>query len=142
MTTKYKNLVLEKIEESTTITDKVLSKKLTSDGYVISEGFFNQILLDLEIMGLITVSWITKDTRRIEIVSNQEEEDEIEESFQAIEENAMEIFSSEKIKDQIISSLTERLSEKKGEEEDPNLAPIFDQLAQLLRNSLVKHQFN
>jgi len=80
MTTKYKNLVLEKIEESTTITDKVLSKKLTSDGYIISEGFFNKILLDLEVMGLITVSWITKDTRRIEIVSNQEEEDEIENS--------------------------------------------------------------
>ena len=79
MTTKYKNLVLEKIKESTNITDKVLSKKLTSDGYVISEGFFNQILLDLEIMGLITVSWITKDTRRIEIISNQEE-DEIENS--------------------------------------------------------------
>lgn len=80
MTTKYKNLVLEKIKESTTITDKVLSKKLTSDGYIISEGFFNKILLDLEIMGLITVSWITKDTRRIEIVSNQEEEDEVENS--------------------------------------------------------------
>ncbi len=29
-------------------------------------------------MGLITVSWITKDTRRIEIVSNQEEEDKVE----------------------------------------------------------------
>ena len=80
MTTKYKNLVLEKIKESTTITDKILSKKLTSDGHIISEGFFNQVLLDLEIMGLITVSWITKDTRRIEIVSNQEEEDEIENS--------------------------------------------------------------
>jgi len=48
-----------------------------SDGYVISDGFFNQLLLDLEIMGLITVSWITKDTRRIEIISNQEE-DEVE----------------------------------------------------------------
>ena len=80
MTTKYKNLVLEKIKESTNITDKVLSKKLASDGHVISDGFFNQILLDLEIMGLITVSWITKDTRRIEIVSNQEEEDEVENS--------------------------------------------------------------
>ena len=80
MTTKYKNLVLEKIKESTTITDKALSKKLASDGHVISEGFFNQVLLDLEIMGLITVSWITKDTRRIEIVSIQEEEDEIENS--------------------------------------------------------------
>ena len=71
---------LEKIRESTTITDNVFNKKLTSDEYVISEGFFNQILVDLEIMGLITVSWITKDTRRIEIVSNQEEEDEIENS--------------------------------------------------------------
>jgi len=80
MTTKYNNLVLEKIKESTTITDKILSKKLTSDGYIISEGFFNKILLDLEVMGLITVSWITKDTRRIEIVSNQEEEDEVENS--------------------------------------------------------------
>ena len=78
MTTKYKNLVLEKIKESTTITDKVLSKQLTSDGYIISEGFFNQLLLDLEIMGLITVSWVTKDTRRIEIISNQEEDDEVE----------------------------------------------------------------
>ena len=65
MTIKYKNLVLEKIKESNTITDKTLSKKLVSDGYVISEGFFNQILLDLEIIGLITVSWITKDTRII-----------------------------------------------------------------------------
>jgi len=80
MTTKYNNLALEKIKESTTITDKILSKKLTSDGYIISEGFFNKILLDLEVMGLITVSWITKDTRRIEIVSNQEEEDEVENS--------------------------------------------------------------
>ena len=79
MTTKYKNLVLEKIKESTTITDKVLSKKLASDGHVISDGFFNQLLLDLEIMGLITVSWITKDTKRIEIVSSQEE-DEVENS--------------------------------------------------------------
>ena len=80
MVTKYKNLVLEKIKESSTITDKILSKKIASDGHIMSEGFFNQVLLDLEIMGLITVSWITKDTRRIEIVSNQEEEDEVENS--------------------------------------------------------------
>ena len=80
MVTKYKNLVLEKIKESSTITDKILSKKIASDGHIMSEGFFNQVLLDLEIMGLITVSWITKDTKRIEIVSNQEEEDEVENS--------------------------------------------------------------
>ena len=78
MSTKYKSLVLEKIKESTTITDKVLSKKLTSDEYIISEGFFNKVLLDLEVMGLITVSWITKDTRRIEVMSIQEEKDDVE----------------------------------------------------------------
>ena len=44
----------------------------------MSDGFFNQILLDLEIMGLITVRWVTKDTRRIEIISNQEEDEEVE----------------------------------------------------------------
>ena len=32
----------------------------------------------MEIMGLVKVSWLTKDTRRIEIVSIQEEEDEVE----------------------------------------------------------------
>jgi hypothetical protein len=78
MSIKYKSLVLEKIKASSNITDKILAKKLASDGYIISEGFFNQLLLDLEIMGLITVSWITKDTRRIEVVSIQEEKDDVE----------------------------------------------------------------
>jgi hypothetical protein len=32
----------------------------------------------MEIMGLVTVNWLTKDTRRIEIISAQEEEDEVE----------------------------------------------------------------
>jgi len=32
----------------------------------------------MEIMGLIKVSWITKDTRGIEIISKLEEEDDVE----------------------------------------------------------------
>ena len=32
----------------------------------------------MEIMGLINVSWLTKDTRRIEIVTSKEEEDNVE----------------------------------------------------------------
>jgi len=32
----------------------------------------------MEIMGLVKINWLTKDTRRIEIVSIQEEEDEVE----------------------------------------------------------------
>ena len=69
---------MEKIQESGSLTDKSLIKILVKDGYHISDEHFNKTLLDLEIMGLVTVNWISKDTRRIEIISIQEEEDEVE----------------------------------------------------------------
>ena len=78
MTVKYKNIVIDKIKELGSITDKTLAKKLIKDGYQLPDDLFNKILLDLEIMGLINVSWLTKDTRRIVIVSKQEEEDDVE----------------------------------------------------------------
>jgi len=78
LTVKYKNIVIDKIKESGSITDKMLAKKLIKDGYNLSDGLFNKILLDMEIMGLINVNWLTKDTRRIAIVSKQEEEDDVE----------------------------------------------------------------
>ena len=78
MTVKYKNIVIDKIKELGSITDKVLVKRLVKDGYNLSDDLFNKILLDMEIMGLINVSWLTKDTRRIVIVSKQEEEDDVE----------------------------------------------------------------
>ena len=78
MTVKYKNIVIDKIKESGSITDKTLAKKLVKDGYHLSDDLFNKILLDMEIMGLINVNWLTKDTRRIAIVSKQEEEDDVE----------------------------------------------------------------
>jgi len=78
LTVKYKNIVIDKIKESGSITDKALAKNLIKDGYNLSDGLFNKILLDMEIMGLINVNWLTKDTRRIAIVSKQEEEDDVE----------------------------------------------------------------
>ena len=78
MTVKYKNIVIDKIKELGSITDKVLAKRLVKDGYNLSDDLFNKILLDMEIMGLINVNWLTKDTRRIAIVSKQEEEDDVE----------------------------------------------------------------
>ena len=60
------------------LTDDELSKKLTKDGLLIPEDQFNKLLLDLEIMGLIKVSWLTKDTRRVEVVVEKETVDEIE----------------------------------------------------------------
>ena len=74
----YKNIVIDKIKESGSITDKTLAKSLTKDGYNLSDGLFNKTLLDMEIMGLINVNWLTKDTRRIEIVVSKEKEDEVE----------------------------------------------------------------
>jgi len=69
---------MEKIKESGSLTDKTLAKNLVKDGYQLSDALFNKTLLDMEIMGLVKVSWFTKDTRRIEIVSKQEEEDDVE----------------------------------------------------------------
>jgi len=75
---RYKNLVLEKIKESGSITDISLTKGIAKDGYILHEGIINKSLLDLEIMGLINVTWLNKNTRRIEIVSNKNEEDYVE----------------------------------------------------------------
>ena len=69
---------MEKIKESGSLTDKVLVKNLAKDGHQLSDALFNKTLLDMEIMGLVKVNWFTKDTRRIEIVSKQEEEDDVE----------------------------------------------------------------
>ena len=69
---------MEKIMEVGSITDKTLAKSLTKDGHNLSDGLFNKTLLDMEIMGLISVNWLTKDTRRIEIVTKKEKEDEVE----------------------------------------------------------------
>ena len=69
---------MEKVSEKGSITDKTLVKSLVKDGYHMSDDVFNKTLLDMEIMGLVNVNWLTKDTRRIEIVSNHEQEDDVE----------------------------------------------------------------
>ena len=76
MIVKYKNVLVEKIKEVGSLTDKTLVKYLKKDGYDMSDSLFNKTLLDIEIMGLVKVNWLTKDTRRIEIVSEQHDEDD------------------------------------------------------------------
>ena len=86
MAIPLKNQVLEKIKEKGGLTDKELVKILVKSEIIIPDDEFNKILLDLEIMGLITVSWMTKDSKRIDIISVQEEEDEYEEQIQKTNE--------------------------------------------------------
>jgi len=78
MAIPIKNTVFDKIKETGSLTDGELSKALIKDGFVLAEDRFNKILLDLEIMGLVQVTWLTKDTRRIEVITEKEEDDEIE----------------------------------------------------------------
>jgi hypothetical protein len=81
-----KDLVYDVIRENKSLTDGELSKKLTKQGLLIPEDQFNKLLLNLEILGLIKVSWLTKDTKRIELVIEKEETDEIESQNKAMME--------------------------------------------------------
>lgn len=79
MTIPIRNTVFDKIKEANSLTDVELYKILTKEGHNINEDKFNKLLLDLEILGLIKVAWITKDERRIEVFVIEKEIDEIEE---------------------------------------------------------------
>lgn len=79
MTIPIRNRVFDKIKEAGSLTDAELYKSLTKDDMVLSEDKFNKILLDLEILGLIKVSWITKDEKRIEVFVIKEEKDAVDE---------------------------------------------------------------
>ena len=86
MTIPIRNHVLETIKQKENFTDKELEKLLAKDGTIITNNEFNKVLLDLEIMGLISVSWVTKENRRIEAVNDKVEEDEYEEQIKEAEE--------------------------------------------------------
>ena len=86
MAIPLKNRIFEKIKEANSLTDVELYKSITKDDMIIPEDKFNKILLDLEILGLIKVAWITKDARRIEVVVIKEEIDSVDEQNQEMME--------------------------------------------------------
>lgn len=86
MAIPLRNRVFEKIKEVNSLTDVELYKALTKDDMIIPEDKFNKLLLDLEILGLIKVAWITKDARRIEVVVIKEEIDIVDEQNQEMME--------------------------------------------------------
>ena len=86
MTIPIRNHVLETIKQKENFTDKELEKLLAKDGTIITEAEFNKVLLDLEIMGLISVSWVTKDNRRVEAITEKIEVDEYEKQIKEAEE--------------------------------------------------------
>lgn len=86
MAIPIRNTVFDKIKQAGALTDSELFKSLTKDGFIMTEDKLNKLLLDLEIMGLINVAWITKDARRIEVIIIQEQVDEVEEENKKIME--------------------------------------------------------
>ncbi|MDC0199974.1 hypothetical protein OAJ83_03890 [Candidatus Nitrosopelagicus sp.] len=86
MTIPIRNHVLEAIKQKENFTDKELEKLLAKDGTVITNSKFNKVLLDLEIMGLISVSWVTKENRRIEAITEKVEEDKYDEQIKETQE--------------------------------------------------------
>ena len=74
----YKDIIFGKVKADNSLTDKTLIKNLKKEGHELTEDMFNKTLLDLEILGLNNVSWVAKDTRKIEIASKYEEDDEVE----------------------------------------------------------------
>jgi hypothetical protein len=65
-----RNLMYEKIMQAGTMTDADLMNALAKEGITLADSDFNKTLMDLEIFGLVRVSWVTKDKRRIEVVAN------------------------------------------------------------------------
>lgn len=56
------------------MTDSDLMNNLEKEGIEITESDMNKILLDLEIFGLIRVSWLSRDKRRIETVTKSKDD--------------------------------------------------------------------
>jgi hypothetical protein len=66
-----RNIVNEKMKQNDNMTDKELLAELQRDGEDVSMRDLNKVLMQLEILGLITLRWQTKDTRRIEVVKGK-----------------------------------------------------------------------
>lgn|SRR5574337_1346417 len=77
-TIPLRNSIYEIVKNEGSMTDSELSKALIKLGISIPEDEFNKTLLNLEIYGLIKVTWLTKDERRIEIAVKESDEDDIE----------------------------------------------------------------
>ena len=66
-----RNTIYEKVKQAESITDTDLMRALEKEDNFVGWSDFNKILLDLEIYGLIRVSWVTKDKRRIEVAEGR-----------------------------------------------------------------------
>lgn len=58
----------EKVKQQKNIVDTDLLADLNRNGHEITFKELNKVLFHLEILGLISVRWVGKDKRRVEVV--------------------------------------------------------------------------
>lgn len=75
MTTPLRNTVHDIISTAISLTDEELAKALHKVGHDVPSDRLNKTLLDLEILGLINVTWFAKDLRKIELAKTEPDED-------------------------------------------------------------------
>ena len=64
----------EWMKEKKSATDDELMEALNKNGNKCSPDEIDKLLMQLEIIGLITIRWVSKDKRRIEVVEKPGEE--------------------------------------------------------------------
>ena len=64
----------EWIKEKKSATDDDLLEALNKNGSKCSPDELDKVLMQLEILGLITIRWVSKDKRRIEFQEKSSEE--------------------------------------------------------------------
>ena len=64
----------EWVKEKKSATDDDLLEALNKNGSKCSPDELDKLLMQLEILGLITIRWVAKDKRRIEVVEKPTEE--------------------------------------------------------------------
>jgi len=69
-----KYAAFEWMKEKKSATDDVLMEALNKNGNKCSSDELNKILMQLEILGIITVRWVSRDKRRIEFQEKPTEE--------------------------------------------------------------------
>ena len=64
----------EWLKEKKSSTDDDLIEALNKNGNKCSPDELDKVLMQLEILGLVTIRWVSKDKRRIEVVETPTEE--------------------------------------------------------------------
>jgi hypothetical protein len=74
MVQNLKSIIYEKLKSNRHIYDVDLINEIEKLGQKIDMKDLNKVLLQLEILGLLTVRWVTKGKRRIEIIEIKNDE--------------------------------------------------------------------